>query len=75
MIIIVNNGNELLGHTLRTLRIIAQLKQEDVAGRSGLSISTIGKIEQGETGNVLLANLLKFARSIDCEMEVRIVPR
>lgn len=53
-----------LGGTLRARRKVLSMSQEELANRSGIDRSHMGKIERGER-NVTLLNLARIAEALD----------
>lgn len=52
-----------LGTQIKNYRISRQLTQRDLAERSGVSLRSISRFEQGE--DIQLGNLVKILRSLD----------
>lgn len=56
------------GKNIRRLRLLRDLKQEQLADKSDLSLQHIGAIERG-TGNPTLATLEKIASALSVSVE------
>ena len=56
------------GKNIRRLRLLRDLKQEQLADQSGLSLQHIGAIERG-TGNPTLLTLEKIASALSVSVE------
>lgn len=56
------------GKNVRRLRLLRDLKQEQLADKSGLSLQHIGAIERG-TGNPTLLTLEKIASALSVSVE------
>ena len=56
------------GKNIRRLRLLRDLKQEQLADKSGLSLQHIGDIERG-TGNPTLLTLEKIASALSVSVE------
>lgn len=54
-----------IGITIRKLRKELGLSQEELAHRSSIDRSHMGKIERGER-NVSIMNILRISRALDC---------
>lgn len=54
-----------IGSTIRKLRKELKLSQEELAHRSSIDRSHMGKIERGER-NVSIANVIRIARALQC---------
>ncbi len=52
-----------LGTKIRNCRISRQFTQRDLAEKSGVSLKSISRFEQGE--DIQLSNLIKILRSLD----------
>lgn len=59
-----------IGVQVTKLRMLRTWTQEELAHRSGLSVDTIRKLEQGTRGMVRLHTLSRIARALDVEMAV-----
>ena len=62
-----------LGGAIRAVRIRLRLRQLDVAQKSGLSRSTVSRIERGEMGSLSIDAVLSVARALG--MRIDLVPR
>ena len=61
---------ELLGARLR-----AGLTQEQVAESMGTTKSAISRLEGGAKHSPSVSTLSRYARAVECEMEIKLVPR
>ena len=61
------NTKELLGKRIRSLRRMADLSQEQLAEKAGLSYKYLGEVERGKA-NVTVDILEKVATALDVEM-------
>jgi transcriptional regulator with XRE-family HTH domain len=57
-------ANEDLGRTVRRLRRLASLTQEELAGRSGVSVDVIRQLEQGRKHSARLPTLHALANGL-----------
>lgn len=56
-----------LGSTIRKLRKELDLSQEELAHRSSIDRSHMGKIERGER-NVSVVNIIRISRALQCSL-------
>ncbi|WP_413460524.1 helix-turn-helix domain-containing protein [Herbaspirillum huttiense] len=63
------NALPALGSTIRTLRKERGFSQEELADRSEIDRSHMGKIERGER-NVSVVNLLRIANALDIRLAI-----
>ena len=72
-IIMIRNKNKIdeIKHPLQKRRILAGLRQVDLADEIGRPVSYIGKIETGQINinNITLANGYKLSKRLNCKME------
>ncbi|WP_030549301.1 helix-turn-helix transcriptional regulator [Streptomyces albus] len=61
-------ANQDLGRTLRRLRRLASLTQEELAGRSGVSVDVIRQLEQGRKHSARLPTLHALADGLGVEL-------
>lgn len=54
-----------IGGTIRELRKELGISQEELAHRSSIDRSHMGKIERGER-NVSVVNIIRISRALDC---------
>lgn len=54
-----------IGSTIRKLRKELELSQEELAHRSSIDRSHMGKIERGER-NVSIVNVIRISRALQC---------
>ena len=64
-------GRRLLGRAVRRARWNAQLSQEALGARAGLSQSAISRIETGTVNGLRYATLIRLLAALDCT-DVRI---
>lgn len=64
----MNDYQKSFGKNIRRLRLLRDLKQEQLADKSDLSLQHIGAIERG-TGNPTLATLEKIASALSVSVE------
>ena len=60
---------------LLAARSRAGLTQEEVAIRMGTTKSAISRLEGSGNHSPSLATLLKYAKAVGCDLEIRFVPR
>ena len=63
------NEKKTLAMNLRRYRLLAGLKQEDLAAKIGLSKDTISKIELGKQENIGLKYLVSICRELEISIE------
>lgn len=56
-----------IGSTIRKLRKELDLSQEELAHRSSIDRSHMGKIERGER-NVSIVNIIRISRALQCSL-------
>lgn len=66
--------DRILRSQLATVRKSKHLTQEDMAKRSGLSISCISNIENGELSSPTLRSLLRYADALNVNLCVHLKP-
>lgn len=54
-----------LGKQYRTYRLRAELTQQEVATRAGVSLLTLRLFEQGKATNITMGNFLALLRALD----------
>ena len=64
--------DRILRSQLANVRKAKHLTQEDVAKRSGLSISCISNIENGELSSPTLRSLLRYADALNVNLAVHL---
>jgi transcriptional regulator with XRE-family HTH domain len=65
------NGPLDLGAALRSLRRQRDLSQRELAGRAGLPVSTLARIESGEITDPKLRTVERLARAAGAELAIR----
>jgi transcriptional regulator with XRE-family HTH domain len=68
----VHHAGESIGERIRQLRkqYSPQVTQRELAGRAGISVDVIRKLEQGAKRTALVGTLQKIARALDVEVAV-----
>jgi transcriptional regulator with XRE-family HTH domain len=59
-------------------RLAAEKSQADIAEKMGTTTSVVGRLETGggnKRHSPTLATLRRYARAVDCELEIRLIPR
>ena len=65
--------DQRFGSTIRAVRVRRGWRQEDLAARSGVSPSTISRLERGHPGSLSLDMIRRVAKALD--VRVDLVPR
>lgn len=58
-----------LGERIASLRLVAGMKQTDLAHKAGLSLGYMSRLERGET-NISILNLRALAKALDIPLAV-----
>ncbi len=58
-----------IGDRIRAARKAAELSQEEVARRAGLSLKGMGEIERGDVEDPHISSLAKIARALEVPVE------
>lgn len=58
---------QLLAHRMKEYRLAARLSQRELAGKSGVSYTTICRFEQGKHPNISLGNFISLLRQVGME--------
>lgn len=64
----MTNGTSPLGAQIKRLRRDADLTQEQLAERAGVSVDLIAKLEQGRRQSALVPSLVKLANALDVDL-------
>lgn len=61
---------QLLAKRMKEYRLAARLSQRELAGKSGVSYTTICRFEQGKHPNITLSNFISLLRQVGMEMRM-----
>ncbi len=63
--------DKLIRMELLNARKSKKMRQQDIAEKTGLSLSTISNIENGETQSITLRSLIKYAEAVECKIFIK----
>ena len=72
-IMIYNNNTDDIMKQIKHIMVDNDIRQSDIAAKTGLNKSTISNLLSGRYKNITLDTLLMLCNAIDCKIEINII--